>query len=304
MPDVPLPQTRFARSNGIDLAYESFGDEAAPAMLLVMGLGAQMIAWDTAFCGQLAGRGFRVVRFDNRDIGMSAKLTQAGRPDIRSMMFAAMLGKRVSAPYLLRDMADDAAGLLDALGIERAHVVGASMGGAIGQEMAIHHPSRVHTLTSIMATTGAANLPPPTPEAMGVLMARVPSAPDAYLAHHMNVMRVLRGPGFEEEAAGDAERGRLAFARGLSPDGVKRQLAAVIASGDRTAALRSVRVPTLVIHGEADPLVRVEGGVATAAAIPGARLLRIPAMGHALPRAHWPQIVGAIAAHATAAAVA
>ena len=300
MSDTATRETQFAHSNGVDLAYDSFGDKAAPPLLLIMGLGAQMIAWDAAFCEQLAARGHYVVRFDNRDIGQSSRLSAAGVPDIKALMFAAMQRKRVSVPYLLRDMADDSVGLLDALGIERAHVVGASMGGAIAQELAIHHAPRLRTLTSIMATTGAPNLPPPTPEALALLLTRAPSEIEPYLAHYAKLWSVLRGPGFEEDAARDAERGRLAHSRGLSPDGVARQLAAIIASGDRTAGLRSVRVPTLVIHGDADPLVRVEGGVATAAAVPEAQLLRIPGMGHALTLKHWPQIIDAIASHAAA----
>ena len=195
-------------------------------------------------------------------------------------MFTALFGPRPKVPYLLSDMAADAVGLLDALGVERAHVVGASMGGAIGQEMAMRHPERLRSLTSIMSTTGAPTLPPPTPQAMRLLMTRPPAALDAYVAHYTEVMRVLRGPGFEEDEAHDAERGRLAHARGLSPDGVARQLAAIIGSGDRSHALRSVQAPTLVIHGDADPLVRVQCGIATAAAIPGAKLLRVPGMGH------------------------
>ena len=242
-----------------------------------------------------------MVRFDNRDIGLSTKFDHAVAPSIRGLMFSALFGRMPRVPYLLADMAADAVGLLDALGIERAHVAGASMGGAIAQEMAIRHPDRLLSLTSIMATTGAPGLPPPSPEAMRLLMTRPPGTLDAWVAHSADVMRVLRGPGNQDEAERDAERSRIAHARGLSPDGVKRQLAAIIASGDRTAALRSLRVPALVIHGDADPLVRVQAGLATAAAIPGARLLRIPDMGHALPRKHWPALVDAIATHAGAA---
>ena len=298
MPDPSTRPTRLARSNGIDLAYDTFGDAAAPPMLLIAGLGAQMIDWDAEFCAQLAGRGFRVVRFDNRDAGQSTRFTAGGIPHIRSLMFSAMFGLRPAVPYRLRDLADDAVGLLDALSIDRAHVVGASMGGAIAQEMALHHAPRVHTLTSIMSTTGSPLLPPPTPEALALLLSRPPTEAAAYAQYHARLWRVLRGPGFDEDAARDAERGRLTFARGVSPDGTVRQLAAVIGSGDRTPALRSLRVPTLVVHGQADPLMHVAAGVATAAAIPGAKLLRVPGMGHALPSALWPLLVQAIASHA------
>ena len=290
----------IARSNGVELFYEDEGPRDGPAILLIMGLGTQMIAWPDTFRDGLVARGFRVVSYDNRDIGRSTALAGASMPGVLWTALAAKLRLPLRLAYSLTDMARDAIGLLDALEIRAAHVVGASMGGAIAQELAIHHAPRLRTLTSIMATTGAPNLPPPTPEALALLLTRAPSEIEPYLAHYAKLWSVLRGPGFEEDAARDAERGRLAHSRGLSPDGVARQLAAIIASGDRTAGLRSVRVPTLVIHGDADPLVRVEGGVATAAAVPEAQLLRIPGMGHALTLKHWPQIIDAIASHAAA----
>jgi pimeloyl-ACP methyl ester carboxylesterase len=285
-------------ANGIELCYDTFGDRAAPPLLLVMGLAAQMIAWDEAFCEQLAARGFFVIRFDNRDIGLSTRFPEHGTPDLMALLGQALMRKPVTAPYTLRDMAADAAGLLDALGITRAHIVGASMGGAIAQEMAIHLPDRLLTLTSIMSSTGDPSLPQATPEAMAVLLAPPPKDRDSYFESYKRTWAVLRGPGFPLDEAKDMERAARAWDRGLNPPGVARQLAAILASGDRTAALASVRVPTLVIHGSADPLVRHQGGVATAKAIEGARLLTIDGMGHALPISMWPQLIDAIAAHA------
>ncbi len=294
------PATRLARANaGIELAWDSFGDPGATPLVLVMGLGAQMIAWDQAFCAQLAAASAtRVVRFDNRDIGRSTLLPQLGVPDVQALMVAAMSGQALKVPYTLRDMADDVAGLLDALGISRAHVVGASMGGAIGQELALHHAGRMLSFTSIMSSTGNPALPPPTPEALGVLFAPAPATLAEFIPHYQRVWRVLRGPhAFPEDEARDAERARAVFARGLNPAGSARQLAAIFASGNRKPALRTVRVPTLVVHGDADPLVPVEAGVDVAESIPGARLLRVPRMGHALPVSMWPQLIEAIAGH-------
>jgi pimeloyl-ACP methyl ester carboxylesterase len=299
MSAAPPRVERRTHANGMELAWDSFGDPDATPLLLVMGLGAQMVAWDDAFCVQLAeAGGLRVIRFDNRDIGHSSYLTHLGVPDIQALMQQAMAGRTLHVPYTLRDMAADCAGLLDALGIARAHIVGASMGGAIGQEMCVHHPHRMLSFTSIMSTTGAPGLPPPTPEALAVLFSPAPTTFEAYVPHHAKVWRVLRGPlAFPQDEAQDTERAQLVFLRGLNPPGVARQLAAVLASGNRKPALAAVRVPTLVIHGDADPLVPVACGIDVADAIPGATLLRIPHMGHALPIPMWPEIVGAIAAH-------
>lgn len=299
MTAIPPRIEHRTRANGIELAWDSFGDPAAEPLLLVMGLGAQMVAWDDAFCARLAEAGrHRVIRFDNRDIGHSTHLTLLGVPDIQALMAQAVAGLPLRTPYDLRDMAADCVGLLDALGIERAHVVGASMGGAIGQELCIHHPQRMLSFTSIMSSTGAPGLPPPTPEAMAVLFSPAPTTFAAYQAHYAKVWRVLRGPGsFPLDEARDAEKAQLVFLRGLNPAGVARQLAAILASGNRKPALREVRVPTLVVHGDDDPLVPVACGIDVADAIAGAQLLRIPGMGHALPIPMWPQIIDAIAAH-------
>ena len=298
MPPEQRTAAAIAQANGIALCYDTFGDPLAPPLLLIMGLASQMIAWDDEFCAQLAARGYRVIRFDNRDIGLSTRFTEAGVPDVAAAFMAAMQGKPVSAPYLLSDMAEDAVGLLDALGIDKAHVVGASMGGAIGQTLAIRHAQRLRTLTSIMATTGAPGLPPPTTEALAMLFKPTPTDQAAYFESYRQTWKLLRAGSFPLDEARDLARAGQIFARGLNPAGVARQLTAIVASGSRKEALAAVRVPTLVIHGDADPLVPVACGVDTAGSIPNASLLIIEGMGHALPITLWPRIIDAIAAHA------
>lgn len=288
------------KANGLDICFEAFGNASDPAMLLVMGLGTQMIAFEEAFCEGIAAKGFRVIRFDNRDIGRSTRLNHLGIPNVLAMMGDIALGRTPQAPYALTDMGLDAIGLLDALDIARAHVVGVSMGGMIAQTLAIHHGTRLHSITSIMSSTGDRALPQATPEAAAVLVTPVPIDRDGYSKHHAQVARVLRGPHFAEDAAGDEARGARNFDRGINPPGVARQLAAIFASGNRTAALNSVTTPTLVIHGDVDPLVRVEAGKATAAAIPFATLQIMPMMGHSLPKALWPRLIDSITAHAKA----
>jgi pimeloyl-ACP methyl ester carboxylesterase len=288
----------LAKANGIEICYDTFGDRASAPLLLIMGLAGQMIAWEEEFCAELAGRGYFVIRYDNRDIGLSTQFPQHGVPDLMSLIGQALMGKAVSAAYTLSDMAADAIGLLDALGIDRAHVVGVSMGGGIGQELAIRHPDRLRTLTSIMSSTGDPALPQATPEAMGIMLAPPPKDKQGYFDSYQRTWAVLRGPGFPLDEAKDLERAERNWQRGLNPAGVARQLAAIIASGNRTQALKAVKVPTLVIHGDADPLVRLEGGRATAAAIPGARFEVVQGMGHALPISMWPQLIEAIAGHA------
>jgi pimeloyl-ACP methyl ester carboxylesterase len=298
MTSVPRTPPAFARANGIDLCYDTFGDPAAPPLLLIMGLNSQMIAWDDEFCSELARRGYRVIRYDNRDIGLSTRFDAAGVPDVSAAFMAVMQGKTVEAPYRLTDMAADAVGLLDALGIARAHVVGASMGGAIAQTLAIEHPSRLLTLTSIMATTGAPGLPPPTPEALAVLFKPPPADQASYFESYAQTWKVLRAGSFPLDEARDLSRAGQTWARGLNPAGSARQLIAILASGSRKEALRGVRVPTLVLHGDADPLVPLGCGVDTAESVPGAKLVVIKGMGHALPISMWSQIIDAIAAHA------
>jgi pimeloyl-ACP methyl ester carboxylesterase len=292
---------RTARANGIDLCYEIFGDDDAEPMLLIMGLGAQMIHWDDDFCRQLAARGFRVIRFDNRDIGQSSKLTGGKRLGPVELLKLRFLKIPVAAPYRLHDMALDVVGLLDALGIKSAHLVGASMGGMIAQEVAISFPQRVRSLTSIMSTTGNPKLPPPTREAAAVLMAPPPKTREEYYERFAQTWKVLRAGSFPQDEALDRGRAERTFERGLNPAGVARQLRAILASGSRKERLKSVKAPTLVIHGTVDPLVPPAGGKDTADSIQGAKLLMIKGMGHALPIPMWPEIINAIDTHAHAA---
>jgi pimeloyl-ACP methyl ester carboxylesterase len=284
-----------ARVREIELEYETFGREGDPALLLIMGLGAQMIFWHDDFCGALVERGFRVVRFDNRDVGRSTWLDAAGMPDVMGVMAEVLQGRPVEAPYLLRDMAGDTAGLLEVLDIPAAHVVGASMGGMIAQTLAIEHPERVRSLTSIMSTTGSRDLPPARPEAMGALLTPIPTEREAAIERSVEIFRLIGSPGFPFDETEMRARAARAFDRGVNPAGVARQLVAILASGSRREALGSVRAPTLVIHGAADPLVPVEAGRDTAQAVPGAELLEIEGMGHDLPQALWPTFVDAIA---------
>jgi pimeloyl-ACP methyl ester carboxylesterase len=286
-----------AQANGIELEYDTTGDPGAPPLLLVMGLGAQMIAWDDEFCERLAARGFWVVRFDNRDAGLSTKVEAADGFSVVAAIGAALSGGPVDAPYLLTDMAADAFGLLDQLGVERAHVVGASMGGMIAQTMAVARPERVATLTSIMSTTGNQDVGNATPEALALLMTTPPSSRDEYVANAVNSSRLLHGSVLPFDEGRAAIRAAASFDRCFNPAGVGRQLVAILASGDRTPSLAGCRVPTLVVHGDADPLVHHSGGVATAEAVPGAELLTIEGMGHDLPVEKWDEIVDAITAH-------
>jgi pimeloyl-ACP methyl ester carboxylesterase len=284
-------------ANGIEIAYDSFGDAAGRPLLLVMGLGAQMLLWDEAFCERLAEHGHYVVRFDNRDIGLSTKFDAAGVPDVVAMMKGRAAGQPVSAPYSLDDMADDAAWLLEALGLETAHICGASMGGMIAQTIAIRHPRRVRSLISIMSTTGNPSLPPATPAAMAMLMTPAPADRQANIERAVNVYRTLGSPGFPFDEAGVRDRAARLFDRSFYPAGMVRQMAAILAHGSRVEALRQVSVPTLVIHGDADPLVPIEGGHDTAKNVPGAAMLVIEGMGHDLPIGAWPKIIRSISEH-------
>jgi pimeloyl-ACP methyl ester carboxylesterase len=293
---------QIAHANGVDLCYEIFGDPAAEPLLLIMGLGAQMIHWDDEFCRQLAARGFRVIRFDNRDIGKSSQLSGGKRLSPLELIKLRFFKIPVAAPYRLIDMARDTVGLMDVLGITSAHLVGASMGGMIAQEVAISFPQRVRSLTSIMSTTGNPKIPPPSREAAAMLMAPPPATKEEYFERFAKTWKVLRVGSFPEDEALDPSRAARTFERGLNPAGVGRQLRAILASGSRKERLRAVTAPTLVIHGTVDPLVRPEGGQDTAASISGAKLLMIEGMGHALPIPMWPQIIGAIAEHAHGAA--
>jgi pimeloyl-ACP methyl ester carboxylesterase len=281
-------------ANGINIEYQEFGNRSGRPLLLIMGLGAQMIIWHEDFCTQLAERGHRVIRFDNRDVGKSSKFDHLGVPSFMEVLAAMQLRRPVQAPYLLSDMADDAVGLLDALGIEKANIVGASMGGMIAQDIATRFPSRVWSLTSIMSSTGNPDLPPAKPEAIAALLTPQPATRAENIERAVLVFRTIGSPGFPFDEADVRARAALSYDRGFSPEGAARQLIAVLASGSRKEALKSLRTPALVIHGRNDPLVPVEAARDTAAAIPGAQLMIIEGMGHDLPRMVWPRIIDAI----------
>lgn len=283
-----------ARANGIEIEYDTFGDPAAEPLLLIMGLGAQMIFWHEDFCAELAARGHHVLRFDNRDVGLSTKLSSAGVPSIFQMLIDLQQGNPLCAPYTLDEMAGDAVGLLDALSVGRAHVCGASMGGMIAQAVAIRHPERVKSLTSIMSSTGEPGLPPATPEAMALLTTAAPAERAAFLEHAIRLWRTIGSTGFPFDEAEIRTRAGRAFDRCFYPQGQARQLAAILAHGSRREGLETVNLPALVIHGADDPLVPVECGRATARAIRGAELMIIEGMGHDLPRPAWPRIIDAI----------
>lgn len=286
-----------ARSNGIELEYEVIGNPTDPPLLLIMGLGGQLITWDDEFVLGLARRGHFVIRYDNRDVGLSTRFDAVSVPPVLELLAKTRAGEPVEVPYRLRDMAHDAAGLLDHLELEAAHVVGASMGGMIAQSLALEHPQRVHSLVSIMSSTGNPELPPAKPEAMARLMLPAPPERASYIEHMLASQRVMSGSGFPFDVeAGRRLAGRL-FDRGFYPAGAARQIAAVLSSGSRKDALTRLRVPTLVIHGIEDPLVPVEAGVDTHDAIPGSELLLIDGLGHNLPRGVWPTVIDAIQKH-------
>jgi pimeloyl-ACP methyl ester carboxylesterase len=288
---------RMAPINGIELCYQEMGDPEGEPLLLVMGLATQMIAWDEEFCEMLADRGFRVVRFDNRDIGRSSRVESAGVSNLLDMT----IGRRASAPYLLRDMAADTVGLMDHLGIESAHVVGASMGGMIAQSTAIDHPDRVRSLTSIMSTTGSRRVGHPSYRTYGLLLGKPPREREAAIERAVKTFRVIGSPGYPFEEEWIREIAGRSFDRGHGSAGIARQLHAITASGDRTPGLRNLDVPALVIHGKNDILVNPSGGRATAKAIPNARVKLIDGMGHDLPHPLWPTFVEEIAGNAARA---
>jgi pimeloyl-ACP methyl ester carboxylesterase len=293
MAEVPYSGEKTAKVGNVEIAYDTFGNPSSSPMLLIMGLGAQMIRWDEAFCKILASQGHWVIRFDNRDVGRSTKFDDAGVPDLMSLM----QGKPVKVPYTLKEMAGDTVGLLDALGVKKADVIGVSMGGMIAQSLAINYPERVRTLTSIMSSTGNPNLPQATPEATAVLLTPPVSNKADYITSELKVAKVLHGPVYkldEEFVRNYAER---SWDRNYCPQGLSRQLGAILMSGSRSEALKKVKIPTLVIHGSADPLVPVEGGKDTAKSVPGAKLEIIEGMGHSFPTEKVPQIVKAILQH-------
>jgi pimeloyl-ACP methyl ester carboxylesterase len=285
-------------ANGIQIEYDTFGDKSSPPLLLIMGWGVQMIGWDEEFCKQLADKGLYVIRFDNRDVGLSTKFEEAGIPDIMELMAAVAQGQEVESPYSLNDMADDAVGLLAALGLEKAHVCGMSMGARITQVIGYRHPARVLSLIPIMGTTGNPDLPPAKPEAMEVLATPAPQEREAYIEHTVKTGPVLGGSGFPFDEKRARDFAARTYDRAFYPQGQTRQMAAIVAGGNRKPLLAGVTAPTLVIHGSEDPLVPLEGGLDTADGIPGAEMLIIEGMGHGLlPVGAWPQIIEAIAGH-------
>ena len=295
-----MPETT---ANGITIHYDEHGDPSAPPLLLVMGLGAQMTLWPMELVEALVERGFRVIRYDNRDIGLSQKMDGAAAPGMVKHILLRRIGLRPKVPYSLADMAADGIGLLDALGIERAHVVGASMGGMIAQLMAVNHADRLLSLTSIMSTTGNAKLPQADKPAMQALTTPPPSLePEVLVEHGIGIARAIGSPGYPAPEERLRTRVRGGIERSVYPQGLPRQMAAIIDDGDRRGRLADVRVPTLVLHGEDDPLVKVEAGRDTAAAIPGATIKTVPGWGHDLPLELVDELADDIAAHAKGAA--
>lgn len=298
-PRVPRTPPAVVQANGLRLEYDTFGDPSHPALLLVMGLAGQMVAWDEEFCARLAGCGFHVIRFDNRDMGRSTWMDGAPVPSLLRVIRAARRGEHIEVPYRVPDLANDTLALLDALGVESAHLVGISMGGMIAQAMAMQAPRRVRTLTSIMSHTGEPDLPHPHWRATASLLVPAPRDREMAMRRAVSAWRILTGPAVPIDLARTRAMAELAYDRGRNPAGVLRQLAGIIASPSRAPGLRALRVPTLVIHGEHDPLVPLEGGRRTAALVPGAELAIIPRMGHALPPPLWERLIDRIAHHAS-----
>jgi pimeloyl-ACP methyl ester carboxylesterase len=288
-----------AHNGDVELHYETIGDPDGVPLLLVMGLGAQLITWDEELCESFADRGFRVIRHDNRDMGLSTWFDD--HPiDAPAVIGAVLAGESVTPPYTMLDMAEDAAAVLDAAGVSSAHVIGASMGGMIAQTLAVHHPDRVRSLVSVMSTTGDPDVGQPHPEVAGALLEAVPPGREAAIARAVEVSRVIGSPiHFDEEAVRAlCER---EYDRGHHPDGVLRQLFAILVQEPRTEALRSFTKPALVVHGELDRLVDPSGGRRTAEALPGAELVMLPDAAHDLPRIYWPQLIERVTALAAEA---
>ena len=283
-------------SSGLEIAWEEFPGNGPP-ILLIMGLGAQMLWWPTPFCEQLAARGFRVIRFDNRDVGLSSRLRHLEPPPWRLLAKGALLGRRIDAPYTLDDMAEDTLGLLDHLGLERAHLVGASMGGMIAQTVCLQAPARVSSLTSIMSTTGNPKVSQPSKRALLAILRRPGDSREAAMQSSVRVWSAIGSRTIPQDENGIRDIAGRCYDRGPTGVGFLRQVGAIYASGDRTRRLATLKTPTLVIHGAQDPLMPVSAGRATARAIPGAKLLILPEMGHDFPKPYWPEMLDTIAAH-------
>jgi pimeloyl-ACP methyl ester carboxylesterase len=288
----------YVSANNIRIEYETFGNNSAQPLILIIGLGCQMLCWDEELCEQLSEKGLYVIRFDNRDVGLSTKLEDAGIPNIMETIGAILQRKEIKAPYTLDDMADDTVGLMDALGIQKAHICGISMGAAIAQTVAIRHPRRVSTLISIYGGTGNPNLPQPKPEALDFFISPAPEEREAFIEYFVKGWKMAAGTGSSFDEKWHRKMAARSYDRAFYPQGQVRQLVAILAHGNRKRALVSVAAPTLVIHGTVDPIMPLEGGKDTAEAIPGADLLIIDGLGHGLPHGEaWPQIVDAIAMH-------
>ena len=291
-----------ATANGIEIHYEETGNPADPAMLLIMGFGAQLTLWPDELVERLAGHGFRVIRYDNRDIGLSEKFDGVKAPGLIKLTLMSKIGLTPKVPYTLADMADDGAGLLDALGIDKAHIVGASMGGMIAQHLVHRHADRCLSLTSVFSTSGNPKLPPARPEAMKALVTRPDSTDEDVLVDHgVMLARTIGSPGYPTAEDRLRDRTRASIRRSFYPEGPTRHLSAIVADGDRRPMLRNIAVPTLVLHGEDDPLVPCEGGRDTAACIPGSKLKTIRGWGHDLPLELVDEVADAIAGHAKSA---
>ena len=288
-----------AKANSIEIEYDTFGDPSSEPFLLIMGLGYQMIRWRVDFCNQLAKRGLYVIRFDNRDVGLSTKLEELGVPDIMKATFAIQKGESVEVPYTLEDMAADAIGLLDFLNIEKAHVCGASLGGFIAQILAYKNPQRILTLCSIMSSTGNPELPPAKPEVLQMLFTPTPSDRDAYIEFKIKQRRMIFGTGFPFNEDVQRKIAVESYDRCHYPPGYTRQLIASLVSGDRRSKIATIKVPTLIIHGADDPLVLVEHGRDTANTIPNSELLIIDGLGHTMEApGSWPQMIERITQNA------
>ena len=286
------------KTNGIQIEYDTFGDPSSTPLLLIAGIGLQMIIWDQEFCNRFVENGYFVIRFDNRDAGLSTKFEEAGIPDMQKEMESAMQGKKINAPYTFDDMADDALGLLTALNIDKAHICGMSMGAHIAQTIAIRQPSRVLSLISIYGQTGNPELSKPKPEIRQLLFTPPPKDREGIIDQTINTLKILSGPGFPFNEERRRQQVEEAFDRCFYPIGRIRQFVAGMASGNRKPALMSLSIPTLVVHGSDDPLILVEGGRDTAEAISGSELLIIEGMGHDLPSdGAWPQIINAMLSH-------
>lgn len=290
-------------ANGLELEYEAFGSDSDPTILLIMGLGMQLIAWPQPFCEELAEKGFHVIRYDNRDTGFSTKFDGVKAPGLPALLFRSVLRLPIRVPYTLYDMAEDAVGLLDALNLSSAHIVGASMGGMIAQNLAARFPERVRSLTSIMSTSGHRSLPGADPLVSRHLFRSRPTSADreAVIAHNMRSLELIGSPAYPVDEETRREMTSMSFDRCYYPAGFTRHVAAIVQDGDRRERLGMISAPTLVIHGREDRLVPLAGGIDTAEHVPGARLEIIDGMGHNLPAGLWPRLVEMITGHATEA---